>query len=67
PSDAILFQEGVSVKLRLPQSALERREARNHSTTIQTIIRNHRIENWLCVFRQVNHEIKNQIATGRWL
>ncbi|EGK25995.1 hypothetical protein SFK218_1026 [Shigella flexneri K-218] len=28
----------MSVKLRLPQSALERREARNHSTTIQTII-----------------------------
>lgn len=45
----------------------EKPETRNHSTTIQTIIRNHRIENWLRVFRQVNHEIKNQIATGRWL
>ena len=56
------------VTIELPErSALERREARNYSTTIQTIIRNHRIENWLRVFRQVNHEIKNQIATGRWL
>ncbi|EGT2601554.1 hypothetical protein JBM67_005148, partial [Escherichia coli] len=56
------------VTIELPErSTLERREARNYSTTIQTIIRNHRIENWLRVFRQVNHEIQNQIVTYRWL
>ncbi|HAG2294422.1 TPA: hypothetical protein G8V35_004457, partial [Salmonella enterica] len=32
-----------------------------------TIIIHHRIENWLRILRQVNHEIQNQIVTYRWL